>query len=233
MMNTKSLTDAELLQLLVDKRVKDFVHTSFPAKITRVNDNNTVDVLPLVSTLLGDGSVKFYQELFDVRMQTYACQLGDVYVSLPIREGDLVWVMVSERDTAALMESDGDITPLPTSSLHHDLSDCFAIPAFFPDKRKKDFDKDNLVIANKTTKIVVKDNEVEITTDTCTINATDVAVNASNMVVNATLQVNGDTALNGSVEAVGSSFTHNGKNVGATHTHIGVQTGSGTSGVPS
>lgn len=232
MINRQSLTDVELLQLLIDKRARDFFHTSFPAKITKVNDNNTVDVLPLVATMLGDNSIKPYQEIFDVRMQTYACQLGDVFVSLPIRVNDLVWVMVSERDISSLMETDGSITVAPNTKQTHDLSDCFAIPAFFPDKLTKQFDKDALVIANKTSTIRVTESGVEITTENVAIKASEVSIDASNMVVNATLQVNGNTSINGSLEASGSTFTHNGKNVGSTHTHGGVDTGSGTSGVP-
>jgi len=162
MMNTQHLTQVELIQLLIDKRARDFIHTSFPAKITRINDNNTVDVLPLVATMLGDNSIKPYQEIFDVRMQTYACQLGDVFISLPIRVNDLVWVMVSERDTSSLMETDGSITVAPNTKQTHDLSDCFAIPAFFPDKLTKQFDKDALVIANHETKIVVRKGGIKV-----------------------------------------------------------------------
>lgn len=162
MSNTTNLSDIDIMKMMIDKRVRDFVHTSFPAKITKVNDNNTVDVLPLVSTLRPDGSNIPYQELFDVRMQTYACQLGDVFVSLPIRVNDLVWVMVSERDTSALMETDGSITQLSKTTVTHDLSDCFCVPAFFPDKLNKQFDKDALVIANSDTKIVVRKGSIKV-----------------------------------------------------------------------
>ncbi len=37
----------------------------------------------------------------------------------------------------------------------------------------------------------------------------------------------------GNVAFTGGSLTHNGKNIGSTHTHTGVQPGSGTSGAPS
>jgi hypothetical protein len=152
----------DILDLHFDTRVRDYVHTSFPAKITKVNDNNTINCQPLVSTKRPDDSVIDYPEIFDVRMQTYACQLGDVYVSLPTRVGDLVWVMVSERDVFNLMKSDGSKPEQSTTLITHDLSDCFAIPAFFPDKRKKDFDKDNLVIANNKTRILVKGGTVVV-----------------------------------------------------------------------
>lgn len=38
--------------------------------------------------------------------------------------------------------------------------------------------------------------------------------------------------LTGNVEITGGTITHDGKNIGKTHTHTGVTTGSGTSGAP-
>jgi phage baseplate assembly protein gpV len=225
-------SEIELLKRLIDRRIRDFVHTSFPAKITRINSNNTVDVLPLISTLRPDGSNLPYQEIFDVRMQTYACQLGDVFISLPIRVNDLVWVMVSERDVSKLMTTDGSITQQSTTQATHDLSDCFCIPAFFPDGLTKEFDKDALVVANKSSTIRITDGGIEITTDNASIRASELSIDADNMVVNATLQVNGDSSFNGSVGASGGTFKHNNIDIGSTHKHAGVQTGSGVSGVP-
>jgi phage baseplate assembly protein gpV len=224
-MNVNNLSDKDILDLHFDKRLRDFVHTSFPAKITRVINSALVDVQPLITTLRPDNSVQPYPELFDVRMQTYACQLGDVYISLPTKVGDLVWVMASERDTSLLMASDASKAQPSTTQRTHDLSDCFCIPAFFPDGLAKEYDPDNLVIGNKNTMIIVKADGIEITTS-------EASITADNLTVNANLQVNGNTSLNGSVEATGDTFTHNNVNVGSTHTHLGVQTGSGTSGTP-
>lgn len=171
-MNVHNMSQKDILDLHFDKRVRDFLHTSFPAKITRVVNSNVVDVQPLITTLRPDGSVKEYPELFDVRMQTYACQLGDVFISLPIKVGDLVWVMVSERDVANLMVSDGSSPKQATTQRTHDLSDCFAIPAFFPDGKLKEFDPDNLVIANQNTKMVIKPSEINVDTLSSTFSGT-------------------------------------------------------------
>lgn len=38
--------------------------------------------------------------------------------------------------------------------------------------------------------------------------------------------------ISGNINFTGGSLTHNGKNIGSTHTHSGVQPGSGTSGAP-
>lgn len=221
----------DLMDLHFDRRARDFLHTSFPAIVTRVNSNNTVDVQPLVSTLRPDGSNYPYGELFDVRMHTYGID-GDIFISIPIKVGMNVWVFVSERDIANVMKSDGTKPLNSTTQRTHDLSDCFCIPTFYPDKKAKEFDKEAIVIANGNTSITIKDGEVIINTDNASINASEVSITADNMVINATLHVDGDFSVNGSVEATGDTFTHNNINIGSTHTHTGVTTGGGTSGTP-
>jgi len=177
-MSANSKNWVDLLDLHFDKRLRDFVHTSFPAKITKVVSSGVVDVQPLVGTQRPDESHHPYPEIFNVRMQTYACQMGDVFISLPIKVGDLVWVMVSERDTLNLMKSDGSRPLQSTTQRTHDMSDCFCIPAFFPDKVAKQYDTDALVIANKSSFIRITDQSIEIQSDTkVSINSPMVSIN--------------------------------------------------------
>ena len=169
-MISQNMTQKDIMDLHFDIRSRDFLHTSFPAKITRVVNSNVVDVLPLVTTKRPDGSVQPYPELFDVRLHTYACQRGGVYISLPIKIGDLVWVLVSERDTSKLMASDASKAQPSITQQTHDLSDCFAIPAFFPDGNLQNYDPDNLVIGNNDTRVVVKPSEINVETLSTTFN---------------------------------------------------------------
>jgi hypothetical protein len=64
------------------------------------------------------------------------------------------------------MTTDGKITQLSTTQATHDLSDCFCIPAFFPDGLAKEFDKDALVITNKNSVIRITDQEIQISSET-------------------------------------------------------------------
>ena len=141
-----------------DKRARDFIHTSFPAVITRVVNSGVVDVQPTVSTKRADGTVIPYGELFDVRIQTYGVD-GDIFISLPIRVGMKVWVFVSERDTADYMQSE-QIKASTTST--HDLSDCFCIPQFFTDKNIPEFSSEDIVIKNTNSTITVKPSSTVI-----------------------------------------------------------------------
>lgn len=197
--NDKSWKD--VLDLHFDKRLRDFVHTSFPAKITKVVNANVVDVLPLVSTLRPDESNLPYAELYDVRLHTYACQLGEVFISLPIKVGDLVWVMVSERDTFNLMNSNATEAKNSTTQTTHDMSDCFAIPAFFPDKNLQEFDPDNLVIANQSTKMIIMSDKMVTNTSEYELDAPQVTVTADIVLVDSDVQVTGELLSQTSIEA--------------------------------
>lgn len=54
---------------------------------------------------------------------------------------------------------------------------------------------------------------------------------ASEVTIDGSLTVNGPTTMNGDIDSTGT-ITNNGKNVGSTHTHGGVQAGSGNTGAP-
>ena len=179
------------------------VHTSFPAVIEAINDNNTVDVLPLVKTKLSDGSQKLYTTIPDVRLQIYSAKKGDTFITVPISVGDNVWVFVSERDVVNVMDSDGQSAKDSTTLTTHDLSDCFCVPCFSVDDNAIPIDPDNIVISNKTTKITIKEAEVVIETNNYKVvaDSADFEVDSFNV--------------------TSSSFTHNGTDVGATHIHSG------------
>lgn len=82
----------------------------------------------------------------------------------------------------------------------------------------------------------------QINTETATVTAeTSVTLDTpettitGNLTVEKNLTMGGGSntaTFNGSVEFVGSSVKHNGKNIGATHQHSGVQTGGGNTGAP-
>lgn len=202
-MDVNNLSDKDILDLHFDLRARDFIHTSFPAKITRVVNSNVVDVEPLVTTLRRDGTVFPYTEIFDVRLHTYACKMGEVYISLPIQVGDLVWVMVSERDTALLMAGNGDKAQKSTTLRTHDLSDCFAIPAFFPDGKIQEYDKDNLVIGNADTKVVIKPSEINVEALSAAFNG-EVQVEGK---ITSEEAVDAPTYFVGGVEGASGTFT--------------------------
>ena len=203
-----------------DKRARDFIHTSFPAKITRIVNSGVVDVKPQIATLRPDGSVWEFPELFDVRIMTYSCNVGDVYISLPYKVGDNVWVNVSERDVALLMTNNQVVA---SSQSTHDLSDCFCFPAYFTDTKIPEYSSEHLVIGNKSTTITVKEEGIVINTSSFELNADKATFNCP-VTMSQSLSVSGNTSLSGDIK-------HKDVDIGKDHKHTLVQVGTGDSGI--
>ncbi len=171
-----------------DKRARDFLHTTFPAEITRVVKAGVVDIQPLISTKRPDGQIVPYPEIFEVRIQHFSANAHNVFISLPYKVGDRVWCFVSERDVDTLMKLNRVSTSVIAT---HDLSDIFCIPSFLTDQDIVEVDPDNLVIGNKSTRIVVKEDSIVIDTQEYQLNASSVTVDAPNTKVMGKVGFNG------------------------------------------
>ena len=187
-MSTSSVTQKDLMDAHFDKRLRDFVHTSFPAVITRIARAGVVDIQPLISTRRPTGQIIPYPEIPEVRIQHISVNAGGVFISLPYKVGDKVWAIVSERDVSTLM-SLNQVSTSTTST--HDLSDCFCIPSFATDTDGLETDPDNIVIANQNTKIVVKEDGVYIDTQEYHLNASTATIDSP------TTKVMGKVGFNG------------------------------------
>lgn len=88
-------------------------------------------------------------------------------------------------------------------------------------------------------KVIVNCKEATVNADTKVTLNTPETYCTGNLTVQKALNVQGNGAggavatITGNMAITGTSLTHNGKNIGSTHTHTGVQPGSGTTGVPS
>ncbi len=178
-MSTSTITQKDIMDAHFDKRVRDFLHTTFPAEITRVVRSGVVDIKPLISTKRPDGQIIPYPEIFDVRIQHFSANAHNVFISLPYKVGDRVWCFVSERDVDALMKLNRvEASVIAT----HDLSDIFCIPSFVTDQDGvADIDPDNLVIGNKSTRITVKEDNIVIDTQEYQLNASIASTTADNI----------------------------------------------------
>lgn len=179
----------QLLDSHFESRIANSLHTAFPAEVININSQHSVDVQPLVETLELDGKRIPYPILYNVRMLTLIGASGSLGISIPVKIGSRVLVVVSERDTASLVSFN---QVKATTTITHDLSDCFAIPYFFTDADAPTIDTENVVVFNKSTKLTVKSDSVEI-------EAKDI-------------KIKGDVDITGQIK-------NNGFNIGNTHTH--------------
>lgn len=192
-MSTSMVTQKDIMDAHFDKRVRDFLHTTFPAEITRVVRSGVVDIKPLISTKRPDGQIIPYPEIFDVRIQHFSANAHNVFISLPYKVGDRVWCFVSERDVDALMKLNRvEASVIAT----HDLSDIFCVPSFITDQDDVvDVDPDNLVIGNKSTRITVKEDSIIIDTQDYQLNASTASTTADNIELRGKVGFDGKTPI--------------------------------------
>ena len=134
---------------------------------------------------------------------------GGFSFSFPIAEGNTGWIISADRDISTFKQNPDMFTPA-TYQIHK-FKDGFFIPDIVnPDFTTDDTDAVILTSTDGATKISVKSGVVEIT--------------APSVVINGDLTVSGSITADGDVIGAGISLS--------THTHSGVQTGSGSTGVP-
>lgn len=68
--------------------------------------------------------------------------------------------------------------------------------------------------------------------DKAVLDAPKFISNAPENEFNGNVTVNGNHGVNGNSESNGGTMKHNGKDIGSTHQHSGVETGHGNSGAP-
>ncbi len=128
-----------------------------PGVVTKVHDF-TVDVLPLTTTKYKDEEQLKSPEAFDVPLMIYSGNKGKARITVPIKEGDTVLLLYSDRDFGDLLENRVQInSAFPGDSIDpcsgHPI---MAIPEFFTDIEGTPIDKDNIVIENQKTKIIIE-----------------------------------------------------------------------------
>jgi hypothetical protein len=203
------LVDA--LQGMVDYRLLS-LFTITPARVTNVDyNNNHLNAQPLIRTKYSDNSQQTPPELFHIPIFILSANGGTARVTLPVKVGDTVLVLYSQRSLGDFYESDGKTVVDTDSLVTHGSYPIMALPCLFTKASAKTIDSENLVVENGSTKMVIKPNgNIETTCPT--------------FIVNGNFEVNGDTTHKGNEtttgnSAVGGTMTNDGTDVGKTHSH--------------
>jgi len=231
------------------------IYTALPCVVTNVSgtfENQRVDVQPSINTLYKDGTSDEHTQILGVPVLLPGSSTS--LVSFPVNVGDTVMCVFSQRSMDNFKIGNGQPTT-PNDYRKFSDQDAVAIPGLFsfsrspnrPSIRKYPHNpKTDLVIAHNLasgTEVMIQlkqDGQLIINTEQA------VTVNCKTGVINATesytintpqLNINADTTTwagnithSGNYTQTGTS-TFNGI-VFATHKHIGVTPGSGTSGIP-
>ena len=146
---------------------------------------------------------------------------GGASLTFPVKSGDGCLILFTQRSIDEYKSSGEVSTPLDPRAF--DLSDAVAIMGFVSFSGGGG-PSDSVQLKFGSATINVKEGEVEIT-------AGDIALKG-NVAIDGNLTVAGAGGGGGVVNINAPALLHNGKNVGDTHTHSGVQSGGSSTGVP-
>ncbi|MFY4822011.1 Gp138 family membrane-puncturing spike protein [Aliarcobacter butzleri] len=183
------------LRLFFESFIKENLDDMLPCKVVAHNrDTNRVDIQPLIMLKATDGT-KINRQIIK-NIQVFRFGGGGFFISVPIKIGDYGWIKANDRDISLMLQSGGS-ADIPNTKRLHSFNDGL----FFPDTLKdwviNGKNANALVISSMdgSTCIAVDNGRVEIDTQDLIINATNIQFNSS-------------------------TFKHNNKNVGDTHSHL-------------
>ena len=155
-MSKATETLAELLLQAIRSELLD-VHTCLPAKIQTYDESTQkADVIPLLKK-----KYKFDAEPVDlpiitnVPVQWPSSNDGAAFIHLPLKAGDLGWVVFAERSIDTWLAGEGDSVS-PEDPRHHDLSDAIFMPGGLPFKKALSISSpDNMILKNNNMTIEI------------------------------------------------------------------------------
>lgn len=158
---------------------------------------------------------------------------GGFTLTFPVKPGDECLVVFASRCIDSWWQQGG--SPQPAEIRFNDLSDGFVIvgPRSQP-RVLSGLSTSDVVLRSDSgvSKVSIKaNNDISLTTSAnVTISAAQVNITGE-VNITGNLNVTGNTTTTGNTSTTGT-LNAGGKNVGSSHTHSGVSTGGGTTGVP-
>ena len=133
------------------------VHTCLPARIEKYDEaTQKANVAPLLKK-----KYKFEDEPVDlpvitsVPVQWPSANGGAAFIHLPLKAGDLGWVVFAERSIDTYLAGEGDSVS-PEDPRHHNLSDAVFIPGGLPFKKALSISSpDNMILKNNNMTIEI------------------------------------------------------------------------------
>lgn len=130
------------------------VHTCLPAKVVDVDVvQGLCNVQPVLKTEFADETIAELPVINNVPIATY--RAGAAFISLPLKVGDMVMLVFSERSLDIWQAKGGIVDPVDPRKF--DLSDAIAYPGVYPAIDPPiGADPDSIVIRNNITTLTVR-----------------------------------------------------------------------------
>ncbi|PVZ86700.1 baseplate protein [Serratia sp. S1B] len=195
------------------------IHTALPGAVIACN-GHTATVQLMITQVMRNGEQLALPPLVDVPVGFY--RGGGFCVTVPLKAGDEGLAIFSERCIDGWYISGQQSAPLDTR--FHDYSDAFFLPqgSSLPNKIP-DYSADTLSMQTDdgSTFIRISKGKISIKGD---IEHTGNRTQTGNSLIN------GNHSVSGNSDSNAGTMTHNGKNIGSTHTHP--DTHGGNTGAP-
>jgi len=208
------------------------INTSVNGEVVSYSDG-LATIQPLANKRFPDGDVLGFPPIPNVPIRWPSFNGGQCGIKGPIRKGDKVLLVFAQQ---AIDGTDDE--------RRFDLSDAYAIPCDSGQVAQSSNNDDMVMWFGSAYIKITADGKLEINAPggSKTISPNNEftgnnevkgnnKVDGNQQTIGTTTNT-GTTSMNGGFNSTGSA-TNNSKNIGSTHTHIGVQTGGGVSGPPS
>ena len=205
------------------------VRTCLPGVIQSY-DGTCAVVKPALPKQLANGDVLPAPQIVRVPVCFPVGMGGQAQITVPLAAGDNVILHFSERSLENWLNGSDSA---PDDPRQFDLSDCFASPVLRPTASGADPENVSMLFGDGSIKIAPS-GEITVNSPRMTINAPlyfTKGMAGSGDIEGQTMQMNGPMKFVGNAQFDGGSVTHNGKDIGNTHKHSGVQTGGSNTGV--
>ena len=200
------------LRELVKSELID-VNTALNGEIVSYS-NGFATVKPLANKQFKDGDSQPFPLIYKVPVRWPSFNGGQCGFKAPIKAGDKVLIIISQQ----AIDGSDDLR-------RFDLTDAYCIPADNKLVSGGANNEDTIMYFGAASIRITASGQIILTApDGVYYNAPSFAMD--NNGGNTSMTMIGSVAITGTV-------SNNGKNIGSTHTHIGVQSGSGTTGVVS
>ena len=196
------------LSVYIDRAIKKSMkelQTCIPAIVKKVIDRNRVVVSPAIKQTNADNESFDWA---DIELPIYTPVGNKAIISFPVAAGDSGFIIAGDLDTT-LFNKDPSKPARQGVYDRHNYQYGFFVPNNFGRLTVSD---DGLVIQNKNTKIIIKDNQIEIQGDSALkINANSVSITSSGN----NITIDG-TNFKNHTHAAGTLIAPNGSVTGAT-----------------
>lgn len=192
------------------KKMLQGIDGQLPAQVISYDrKTNRATVQPLITRLTTSGEKLERATIASVPV--VALGGGDYCITFPLKAGDRGWIEASDRDISLFLQADE--IARPNTLRLHEFADGRFIPDQFGDYELPDGAEEALVIQHKggDSAVLLKEIEMELRIKNASVTV------ASDKII---LTVGGNT-----LELSSGGLLHNGKNIGSTHKHGGVESG--------